>query len=40
MSNCLLVRSGISGSLDLTLVPEGRRRDVTIDTVAELLPWL
>lgn len=39
-SKTVLVRSGISGILDLTLVPEGRRPDVTIDTVAELLPWL
>ncbi len=39
-SKTVLVRSGISSSLDLTLVPEERRPDVTIDTVAELLPWL
>ena len=39
-STTVLVRSGISGSLDLTLVPEAHRPDVTIDTVAELLPWL
>jgi HAD superfamily hydrolase (TIGR01450 family) len=39
-SRTVLVRSGISSSLDLTVVPEGRRPDVTIDTVAELLPWL
>jgi NagD protein len=39
-SKTVLVRSGTSGSLDLTLVPEGRRPDATIDTVAELLPWL
>ncbi len=39
-SKTILVRSGISGSLDLSLVPEAHRPDVTIDTVAELLPWL
>jgi 5'-nucleotidase len=39
-SKTILVRSGISGSLDLTLVPEAHRPDVTVDTVAELLPWL
>ena len=39
-SKTILVRSGISGSLDLALVPEAHRPDVTIDTVAELLPWL
>jgi HAD superfamily hydrolase (TIGR01450 family) len=39
-SKTVLVRSGISASLDLNSVPEARRPDVTIDTVAELLPWL
>jgi HAD superfamily hydrolase (TIGR01450 family) len=39
-SKTVLVRSGISSSLDLTLVPERRRPDATIETVAELLPWL
>ena len=39
-SKTILVRSGISGSLDLSLVPEAHRPDVTIDTVAEMLPWL
>lgn len=39
-STTVLVRSGISGSLDLATVPEARRPHVTIDTVAELLPWL
>jgi NagD protein len=39
-STTVLVRSGISGSLDLSLVPEGRRPDETVDTVMDLLPWL
>ena len=39
-SKTILVRSGISGALDLSLVPEAHRPDVTIDTVAEMLPWL
>jgi NagD protein len=39
-SKTILVRSGISGSLDLSLVPERHRPNVTIDTVAEMLPWL
>ena len=39
-STTVLVRSGISGSLDLSPVPAGRRPDVTIDTVAEMLEWL
>ncbi len=39
-SKTILVRSGISASLDLTRVPEAQRPDLTIDSVAELLPWL
>ena len=39
-STTVLVRSGISGSLDLNSVPADRRPDATIDTVAEMLPWL
>ena len=39
-SKTILVRSGISGSLDLSSVPAAQRPDVTIDTVAEMLPWL
>jgi len=39
-SKTVLVRSGISGSLNLADVPKARRPDATIDTVAGLLPWL
>ncbi len=39
-STTVLVRSGISGSLDLDRVPEARRPHVVVDTVADLLPWL
>jgi ribonucleotide monophosphatase NagD (HAD superfamily) len=36
----VLVRSGISGQIDLQAVPERRRPDAAIDGVAELLEWL
>jgi ribonucleotide monophosphatase NagD (HAD superfamily) len=39
-SRTVLVRSGISGAIDLTQVPERRRPDAAIDGVAELLDWL
>jgi NagD protein len=39
-SRTILVRSGISGSVDLSRVPERRRPDAAIDGVAELLDWL
>lgn len=39
-SRTVLVRSGISGALDLSSVPETRRPDACVDTVAELLAWL
>jgi ribonucleotide monophosphatase NagD (HAD superfamily) len=39
-STTVLVRSGISASLDLDRVPEARRPDLDVATVAELLPWL
>jgi HAD superfamily hydrolase (TIGR01450 family) len=39
-SRTILVRSGMSGSLDLDGVPEERRPDAVIDGVEELLPWL
>jgi HAD superfamily hydrolase (TIGR01450 family) len=39
-STTVLVRSGISGSLDLSGIPERRRPHVTVDTVADLLEWL
>jgi HAD superfamily hydrolase (TIGR01450 family) len=36
----ILVRSGISGQIDLTQVPENRRPDATVDGVADLLELL
>ena len=36
----VLVRSGISGRIDLDRVPERRRPDAVVDGVAELLDWL
>ncbi len=39
-SQTVLVRSGISGALDLAGVPERRRPHATVDTVAEILDWL
>jgi NagD protein len=39
-SRTILVRSGISGSLDLEKVPEKRRPHAVIDGVEELLDWL
>jgi NagD protein len=39
-SRTVLVRSGISGSIDLGRVPEKRRPHASIDGVAELLAWL
>ena len=39
-STTVLVRSGISASVDLGAVPEAQRPDLTVDSVAELLPWL
>jgi ribonucleotide monophosphatase NagD (HAD superfamily) len=39
-SRTVLVRSGISASLDLSRVPEKRRPHASIDGVAELLDWL
>ena len=39
-STTVLVRSGISGQIDLQTVPERRRPDAAIDGVAELLDWL
>jgi HAD superfamily hydrolase (TIGR01450 family) len=36
----ILVRSGISGQIDLSSVPERRRPDAAIDRVADLLDWL
>jgi hypothetical protein len=34
------VRSGISGELEMSRVPEKRRPHITLDTVADLLEWL
>jgi HAD superfamily hydrolase (TIGR01450 family) len=39
-STTVLVRSGISGQIDLDQVPERRRPDAAIDGVARLLDWL
>ena len=39
-SRTILVRSGISGSLDLDSVPEERRPDAVIDGVGEMLERL
>jgi NagD protein len=39
-SRTILVRSGISGELDLARIPERQRPDAVIDNVAELLPLL
>jgi HAD superfamily hydrolase (TIGR01450 family) len=39
-STTVLVRSGISASLDVSRLPEKRRPDLDVATVAELLPWL
>lgn len=39
-STTVLVRSGISGTVDLASVPEAQRPDLAIDTVAEMLSWL
>ena len=36
----VLVRSGISGRLDLGGMPERRRPDAVIEGIAELLDWL
>jgi HAD superfamily hydrolase (TIGR01450 family) len=36
----ILVRSGISGQIDLASVPERRRPDAAIERVADLLAWL
>ena len=39
-SRTILVRSGLSGSVDLETVPEGKRPDEVIDGVEEILDWL
>jgi 5'-nucleotidase len=39
-SATVLVRTGISGGLDLAAVPAARRPHLTVSTVTELLQWL
>jgi HAD superfamily hydrolase (TIGR01450 family) len=39
-SRTILVRSGISGSVDLARVPEKQRPDAVVDGVEEVLGWL
>jgi len=39
-SRTVLVRSGVSGQIDLSKVPERRRPDAAIDGVADLLDGL
>jgi ribonucleotide monophosphatase NagD (HAD superfamily) len=39
-SRTVLVRSGISGQIDLATVPQRRRPDAAVDAVAELLQYL
>jgi len=39
-SRTILVRSGISGAMDLERVPEGKRPHAVIDGVEEMLGWL
>ncbi|MEA2145463.1 MAG: hypothetical protein QOG59_1050, partial [Solirubrobacteraceae bacterium] len=39
-SRTVLVRSGISGDIDLERVPESRRPDAAVDGVADLLDLL
>ena len=39
-SRTVLVRSGISGEVDLDRVPERRRPDAVVEGVADLLDWL
>jgi HAD superfamily hydrolase (TIGR01450 family) len=39
-SRTILVRSGISGTLDLEQLPKKRRPDAVIDGVEEILDWL
>jgi ribonucleotide monophosphatase NagD (HAD superfamily) len=39
-SRTVLVRSGISGALDVSALPERQRPHAVVDGVGELLPWL
>jgi NagD protein len=39
-SKTILVRSGLSGAIDLESVPEAKHPDEVVDGVEEILPWL
>jgi NagD protein len=39
-SRTILVRSGISGSVEVSRLPERRRPDVVVDGISDLLAWL
>ena len=39
-SRTILVRSGMSGAIDLDGVPERQRPDAVVDGVEEILGWL
>jgi NagD protein len=39
-SKTVLVRSGISGAIDVSIVPEQRRPHAIVETVEEMLAWL
>jgi 5'-nucleotidase len=39
-SRTILVRSGLSGGVDLDALPEGKRPGEVVDGVAEILAWL
>jgi ribonucleotide monophosphatase NagD (HAD superfamily) len=39
-SKTILVRSGMSGAVDLDAVPERERPDAVVDGVEELLPFI
>lgn len=39
-SKTILVRSGLSGAVDLESVPQAKRPDEVVDGVEEIMPWL
>jgi ribonucleotide monophosphatase NagD (HAD superfamily) len=39
-SRTILVRSGISGAADVAELPERRRPDATVESIAHVLGWL
>jgi ribonucleotide monophosphatase NagD (HAD superfamily) len=39
-SRTILVRSGMSGALDLDAIPEKQRPHAVVDGVEQMLPWL